>query len=150
MKNRKIVLTESQLSFIRLLNENSEVESIFRQYDEISKGVDQLWLKLEHFQIGDIDQQKPEIERLRDVAEMYEDKILNISDSHETVLANVEASLGYDEMLNIDSRLDNKNSNVSNKVSALQLTILKLLDVVESYESAKSLFKNLKKLEINN
>jgi len=150
MKKRKIVLTESQLSFVRLLNENAEVESIFKQYDDISKAVDSLWLKLEHFQIGDIDQQKSEINRLREIADIYEDKLNKLSDMHEPLLVNIEASLGHDEMLNLDSRLDSKNSSVSNKIDALQLTILKVLDVVETYESAKSLFQNLKKLEINN
>jgi len=150
MKKRKIVLTESQLSFVRLLNENAEVESIFKQYDDISKAVDGLWLKLEHFQIGDIDQQKSEINRLREIADIYEDKLNKLSDMHEPLLVNIEASLGHDEMLNLDGRLDSKNSSVNNKTNALQLTILKLLDVVETYESAKSLFQNLKKLEINN
>lgn len=129
---KRIKLTESQYNKLKLINEQSEAaNSIFKEYDELEKMTNSIWTKVSFINIGDLYNEKDNLFNLSRQLSKLDSKKYQISDKQEAILASVEAGQGEDAMLDLDSKFDTRNNEVSMKIDTLDSLVDGLHDVAQ-------------------
>jgi len=133
---KRIKLTESQYNRLKLINEQSEEQSeaansIFEEYDELEKKTNSIWTKVSFINIGDLYNEKDNLFNLSRQLSKLDSKKYQISDKQEAILASVEAGQGEDAMLDLDSKFDTRNNEVSMKIDTLDSLVDGLHDVAQ-------------------
>jgi len=129
---KRIKLTESQYNRLKLINEQSEAaNSIFKEYDELEKMTNSIWSKVSFMNVGDLYNEKDNLFNLSRQLSKLDSKKYQISDKQEAILASVEAGQGEDAMLDLDSKFDTRNNEVSMKIDTLDSLVNGLYDIAQ-------------------
>ena len=141
---KKIILTESQFEKIKLLKENTDVIAKFEALcAKKVEALNKLYSKISNISVIEIIQGVVDIDGLTAYLNRLEDELNKANRNAYSIVNNLPES-------DLDLKIDNATSRVSDKISSLNLILLSL-EQIQKYEREHKLsksFEDAKPLDI--